>query len=81
MVIVVSYEPGARSSTIQKAMLNIFILNGVMFLGSVLILETFYNTPAHRAFGCSYAVKQEKVRESLYAKVRGNSKCECKHRA
>ncbi|CAO3616242.1 unnamed protein product [Mucor fragilis] len=40
------------SSSIQKAMLTTFLLNGVVFLGGQVFLETFY--PTSRLLGCSY---------------------------
>ncbi|KAG0172030.1 Etoposide induced 2.4 mRNA [Apophysomyces sp. BC1034] len=35
-------------------MLKNFLVNGILFLGGIVILETFYNTPDHTLFGCSY---------------------------
>jgi hypothetical protein len=39
-------------------MLTTFLLNGVIFLGGQVFLETFY--PAARLLGCSYVVSNEK---------------------
>lgn len=38
-------------------MLKNFLVNGICFLGGLVILETFYNSPDHRLFGCSYVVR------------------------
>ncbi|KAI8364607.1 etoposide-induced protein 2.4-domain-containing protein [Blakeslea trispora] len=40
------------SSSIQKAMLTTFVLNGVLFLGGQFFFELFY--PHSKLFGCSY---------------------------
>ncbi|KAI9482777.1 MAG: etoposide-induced protein 2.4-domain-containing protein [Benjaminiella poitrasii] len=40
------------SSSIQKAMLTTFLLNGVLFLGGQVFLETIY--PDSKIFGCHY---------------------------
>lgn len=40
------------SSSIQKAYLTTFLLNGVLFLGGQVFFETFY--PKSTLFGCSY---------------------------
>lgn len=42
------------SSSIQKAMLTTFLLNGVVFLGGQVFLETFY--PVASLLGLSYVV-------------------------
>lgn len=48
---------GYRSTTVQQNMVKALVLNGLIFLGGLLILETFYNEPTHRFLGCSYAVR------------------------
>jgi hypothetical protein len=46
----------SRSSTLRKAAIEAFILNGIVFLGSVLFLEAFYNHPHNHFLGCPYRV-------------------------
>lgn len=48
-------------------MVKALVLNGLIFLGGLLILETFYNEPTHRFLGCSYAVRIG--RKGLYCRV------------
>lgn len=42
------------SESLQQTLLKSLALNGVAYLGILLILETFYNTPDHHLFGYSY---------------------------
>jgi hypothetical protein len=44
------------SKTVQQTLLKSLALNGVVYLGILVILETFYNTPDHHLFGYSYTV-------------------------
>lgn len=37
-------------------MINTFLLNGIVFLGSIVFLETYYSRTTHSLFGCAYAV-------------------------
>ncbi|KAI7848029.1 hypothetical protein BDC45DRAFT_524410 [Circinella umbellata] len=59
------------SSTVQKSLFKSLFLNGVVFFGGLLILETFYNGPEHRLLGCSYAVKN-KIIVAKYKKKKWN---------
>lgn len=45
-----------RSKPVQYTLLKSLALNGVAYLGILVILETFYNTPDHHLFGYSYTV-------------------------
>ncbi|KAI7900604.1 etoposide-induced protein 2.4-domain-containing protein [Cokeromyces recurvatus] len=45
----------SSSKVIQKTLLKSLVLNGIAYLGILIILETFYNTPDHHLFGYSYA--------------------------
>ncbi|CAO3629406.1 unnamed protein product [Mucor hiemalis] len=40
--------------SVQHTLLKSLALNGVAYLGILVILETFYNTPDHHLFGYSY---------------------------
>ncbi|KAI9312599.1 etoposide-induced protein 2.4-domain-containing protein [Dichotomocladium elegans] len=40
----------------QVALAKTFVLNGVIYLGLLLILDTTFNTPDHTIFGYSYSV-------------------------
>ncbi|KAI7874280.1 etoposide-induced protein 2.4-domain-containing protein [Mucor mucedo] len=42
------------SKTVQYTLLKSIALNGVAYLGILVLLETFYNTPDHHLFGYSY---------------------------
>ncbi|KAI9485852.1 MAG: etoposide-induced protein 2.4-domain-containing protein [Benjaminiella poitrasii] len=44
----------STSKVIQKTLLKSLALNGIAYLGILIILETFYNTPDHHLFGYSY---------------------------
>ncbi|KAG2183146.1 hypothetical protein INT43_006141 [Umbelopsis isabellina] len=44
------------SSTLRKAAIEAFVLNGVIFLGTVLTLETFYDHPHNHFLGCPYRI-------------------------
>ncbi|OAD77683.1 hypothetical protein PHYBLDRAFT_141553 [Phycomyces blakesleeanus NRRL 1555(-)] len=43
-------------AAIRKAMLMTVVLNGGMFLGFLVMMELFYNSPDHHLFGYSYMV-------------------------
>jgi hypothetical protein len=49
----------SRSSTLRKAAIEAFVMNGVVFLGTVLLLETFYNHPHNHFLGCPYRVSNQ----------------------
>ncbi|KAI8580552.1 hypothetical protein K450DRAFT_236161 [Umbelopsis ramanniana AG] len=44
------------SSTLRRVAIEAFVLNGIVFLGSVLLLETFYNHPHNHFLGCPYRI-------------------------
>lgn len=37
-------------------MVKTIVLNGVIYLGGLLVVEALYNSPDHTVFGYSYAV-------------------------
>lgn len=49
----------SRSKKVQYTLLKSLALNGVAYLGILVLLETFYNTPDHHLFGYSYTVSDQ----------------------
>lgn len=43
-------------------MFKTLLFNGVIFFGGLVFIQTFYNEPHHRLFGCSYMVRVESTR-------------------
>jgi hypothetical protein len=55
------------SKSIQKAILTTLALNGILFLGGQIFLESYY---PKTFLGCSYVVKKKKKKKKRYAKRR-----------
>lgn len=51
-----AFDQHRSSSTLRKAAIEAFVLNGIIFLGSVIALETLYDHPHHHFLGCPYRV-------------------------
>lgn len=51
-----SYTGFHRSHAVQRSLVKTILLNGVIFLGILFFIDSFYNTPEHTLFGYSYTV-------------------------